>query len=142
VRIRNACGPLSRTRDDCPWGLPTVPFALRRVGPLAESGKASQGIQAMTDGGAALEVIRSAERQVLGLRTSVHVFWAELERPGKGARGCPQRQLQERERPQVRSVRRARRESQWGPKRELRLLASVAARDAWLLLSTSGPFIE
>ena len=33
-------------------------------------------------------------------------------------------------------------ESQWGPKRELRLLASVAARDAWLLLSTSGPFIE
>ena len=28
------------------------------------------------------------------------------------------------------------------PKQELRLLASVAARDAWLLLSTSGPFIE
>jgi hypothetical protein len=66
ARIRNSCGPLSRTRDECPWGLPRVPFALRRVGPLAESGKASQGIQAMTDGGrAALEVIRSAERQVL-----------------------------------------------------------------------------
>jgi hypothetical protein len=28
-----------------------------------------------------------------------------------------------------------------GPERELRLLASVAARDAWLLLSTSGTFI-
>jgi hypothetical protein len=28
------------------------------------------------------------------------------------------------------------------PERELRLLASVAARDAWLLLSTSGTFVE
>jgi hypothetical protein len=33
-------------------------------------------------------------------------------------------------------------ESQGGPKRELCLLASVAARDALLLLSTSGSFIE
>jgi hypothetical protein len=33
-------------------------------------------------------------------------------------------------------------ESQGGPKRELRLLASVAARDAWLLLATSGRFVE
>jgi hypothetical protein len=29
-----------------------------------------------------------------------------------------------------------------GPERELRLLASVGARDAWLLLSTSVSFIE
>jgi hypothetical protein len=29
-----------------------------------------------------------------------------------------------------------------GPKRELRLLASVAAGDAWLFLSTSGAFVE
>jgi hypothetical protein len=29
-----------------------------------------------------------------------------------------------------------------GPKRELRLLASVAAGDAWLFLFTSGRFVE
>ena len=29
-----------------------------------------------------------------------------------------------------------------GPKRELRLLATAAAGDAWLFLSTSGAFVE
>ena len=39
-------------------------------------------------------------------------------------------------------VRRARSGKQGGPKWEFRLLASVAAGDAWLLLSPSGPFVE
>jgi hypothetical protein len=39
-------------------------------------------------------------------------------------------------------VRRAQKKANGGPNRKLRLLASVAARDAWLFCPTSGPSVE